>query len=299
MKKLFFISACALLLLCASSAFAMDYVLGARGGFFFWRPFYKDTPSGTGFDDMRTGHGGLYGPVVVLNFTEEVSFSVSGLFGQQVTQWHTWNRTGFTSKGEEYQYSSTSYVEANRYDVDSALSYAILPGLRLFLGYKFQYMKVEWYTTQRSFELTPPKTQIDDLNFEFKTPLHGVALGCGYSRPLTELYFFSVSASGIYTRGRFDSIQYKVKYDENGFVTGGVEPNPRRETFGTDMQQYGLNIEPAVGIRTSGPVVSIGIRYQLLRTQFHELGSSGGDGPDNRWMNDHLYGIFMTVMFSL
>ncbi|MBP7582585.1 MAG: hypothetical protein KBA61_01045 [Spirochaetes bacterium] len=303
MKKSLFACTVALILLFASSAFAMDYVLGARAGFFFWSPYYKDMPEGTGFAEMRTGHGGLYGPIFVLNFTDTVALSVSGLFGQQTTQWHSWNGTGAKDDGTEFLYSRTAYVEANRYDVDSALSYALMPGLRLFAGYKFQYMKVNWYSTERIYTPTSPetyKTFINDNEFEFKVPLHGVALGCGYSRSLTDLYFFSVSVSGIYTRGTLNSSQYSAQYNDVGLVPPeSGKPNPREETFKTNIHQYGFNIEPSIGIRTSGPIVTLGVRYQLLRTQFYELDSSGGDGPDDRWMNDQLYGVFVAVMFTM
>jgi len=278
----------------------MDYVLGARAGFFFWSPYYKDMPDGTGFADMRTGHGGLYGPIAVLNFTESISFSVSGLFGQQTTQWHTWDESGFDHDGKQYSLSRVSYVKANRYDVDSAVSYALRPGVRIFAGYKFQYMKLNWISTERSFNITDSETENRNNEFEFKVPIHGFALGCGYSGSISDLYFFSVSFSGIYSRGVLEFSNIQTQYNDDGLAppeTG--KTNPRYETDEINIHQYGFNIEPSIGIRTSGPMVTLGFRYQLLRTQFYELDSSGGDGPDDRWMNDQLYGVFMAVMFAI
>ncbi len=291
MKKLFFACAVVFLLLSATSAFALDYVLGARAGFFFWSPYYKDMPEGSGFDDMRTGHGGLYGPIFVLNVTDSIAFSVSGLFGQQTAQWHSWNQSG-DHDSTTYYFSRTSYMEANRYDVDSAVSYAIIPGLRIFAGYKFQYMHLKWFATERRYETI---LNVDDSSFEVKVPLHGIAIGCGYSRSITDMYFLSVNFSGIYTQGMF-------KYDQITYKYLAASPLPDVvETYSGEfeMRQYGFNLEPSVGIRTGGLIVTLGIRYQLLRTQFYELDSSGNDGPDNRWMNDHLYGIFVAVMYVL
>lgn len=283
-----------------TSVFAIDYVLGARVGFFFWRPFYKDMPSGVGFDDIRVGHGGLYGPILAANFTDQIAFSVSGLFGQQTTQWHSWDGYATSGEGEAYRYSSTSYVEANRYDVDSALSYTLVPGFRVFLGYKFQYMKVGWYTTERNYFVADNATEIHDSEFEFKVPLNGFALGCGYSTDISNLYFFSIHLSGIYARGEFQVYHLTTRYNNTGFIAPTTEqPNPQYEESRLNVHQYGFNIEPSIGIRTPGPLITLGIRYQLLRTQFYNIDTSGGDGPDDRWMNDHLYGVFVSVMYVL
>ncbi len=292
---------CILLLMSAVvPAFAMDYVLGARAGFFFWRPFYKDLPEGSGFEDVRTGHGGLYGPILVANLTDRWGISVSGLFGQQTTQWHSWNGSGVEDSGNLYNYSRTSYMEANRFDVDTTVSFALFQGFRAFAGYKFQYMKVGWFSTERIYNISSNSTDIRDQEFEFRIPLHGIALGCGYTANLSDLYFFAVSISGIYTRGIFSVDQTSVKYINTGLAPPQPnDPNPRYESMDVDMHQFGVNIEPSVGIRTPGPLVTLGVRYQILRTQFYNLDSSGGDGPDDRWMNDHLYGIFVTVMYVL
>jgi hypothetical protein len=257
-------------------------------------------PEGSGFDEIRTGHGGLYGPIFVANLTSALAFSVSGLFGQQTTQWHSWNN--MNDYGTEIHYTSrTSYLEANRYDVDSAVSYAIFPGIRLFMGYKFQYMDVQWVTAERRYmDKTPDPDvfQVYEQIINFKVPIHGIALGCGYTRSISDLYFFSVSFSGIYTRGLFKYSSERITYD-------GTSPSPlpptenSYESKDVDVHQYGLNIEPSIGIRTSGPMVTLGFRYQLLRTQFYELDSSGQGGPDDRWMNDHLYGVFVAVMFVM
>jgi len=295
MKKTLFACTVALILLFASSAFAMDYVLGARAGFFFWSPYYKDMPENSGFDEIRTGHGGLYGPIFVANFTNEFAFSISGLFGQQTTQWHSWGDV--VDYGTEVHYTSgTSYLKSNRYDVDSAVSYLINEGLRLFIGYKFQYMDVQWIAMERRYEdKASDEFHVDEQEFNFKVPIHGIALGIGYSNSLSDLYFFSVSVSGIYTRGLFKYTQDRTKY-------GGTSPDPlpsEDDSGEFDVQQYGVNIEPSFGIRTSGPIVTLGVRYQLLRTQFYELESSGQGGPDGRWMNDQLYGVFVAVMFVM
>lgn len=281
-------------------AFGMDFILGARGGFFFWRPFYKDLPAGAGFEDIRTGHGGLYGPIISIGFTEKIYFSVSGLFGEQTTQWHSWGGYGISDGGEPYQFSLVSYVEARRSDIDSAVSYAVTPEFRFFIGYKFQYMKVNWYKTARYYSINQNQTRNRDEEFEFTVPLNGVAIGCNYAANLTDLYFFSVNISGVYTRGLFQVDQIATKYNNTGLEPPQVnEPNPAESSMDIDVHQYGVNFEPSLGIRTSGPLIAIGLRYQLLRTQFYNLSATNNDGPDDRWMNDHLYGVFVSVMYVL
>jgi hypothetical protein len=291
MKKLTVLSAVLTLFFSAVPLMGADYIIGAKGGYFVWRPFLCDIPGG-GFSTLESGTGALAGPVLGIAFTEDITLSVSGLFGQQTAQWNMGNT--FNEKYGEYE-STTSYMQEQRYDIDTALSYQIIPGMRIFIGYKYQFLEVEWISSERQAGNATSMSVAED-EVVFKIPLQGIAIGGSYTAPISDLYFFSMTLSGIFMRGKFKYSSHEIKYRtyESTAITG--TPNDESATY--DMQQIGLNFEPAIGIRTGGPIITLGLRYQLLRAQFYNQEASN-DGPSDNWMNDHLYGVFMSVMFVL
>lgn len=272
-------------------ASAMDYIIGAKGGYFVWKPFLSDI-SGSEFSTLESGTGALAGPFLGIAFTNDITLSLSGLFGQQTAQWSMGNR--YNEKDGKYE-STTSYMQEQRYDIDTALSYQVIQGVRLFAGYKYQYLEVEWISSSRhAGDATSMSVEEDDV--VFKIPLQGIAIGGSYTAPFSNLYFFSMTLSGVFMRGKFKYSSHEIKYRtyESSAITG----TPDDESATWDMQQVGLNFEPAIGIRTGGPIITLGVRYQLLRTQFYNAEASN-DGPSDNWMNDHLYGVFISVMFVL
>ena len=292
MKKITVLSAVLTLLFSAVPLIGADYIIGAKGGYFVWRPFLCDIP-GNEFSTLESGTGALAGPILGIAFTDDITLSVSGLFGQQTAQWSMGN----TFNEEEGKYeSTTSYMQEQRYDIDTALSYQVIPGMRVFIGYKYQYLEVDLIDSKRNaFNATTMELEEDKMVFEI--PLHGIAIGGSYAAPISDLYFFSVSLSGIFMRGKFKITEYEMRYETGSGTAATGEPH-NYESFTWDMQQIGFNFEPAIGIRTSGPIITLGVRYQLLRTQFYNTEASN-DGPGDNWMNDHLYGVFMSVMFVL
>ena len=66
-------------------ASAMNFIVGAKGGYSVWQPYFKDV--GGFFENIETGTGVLYGPVLSAIITEDLSFSLAGLTGEQSTQW--------------------------------------------------------------------------------------------------------------------------------------------------------------------------------------------------------------------
>jgi hypothetical protein len=272
--------------------FAADYIIGAKGGYYVWRPFLRDIP-GTEFSTLESGTGALAGPVLGIVFTDDITLSVSGLFGEQTAQWSVDN----TYNAEKNSYESlTCYMQEQRYDIDTALSYQLMKGFRVFLGYKYQYLEVDWVKTRRTAE-SATKMRLEEDKLVFEIPLHGIAVGGSYAAPISDLYFFSVSLSGIFTRGKFRVIEHENEYDTNDSTAIIGTPESGTQTW--DMQQIGFNFEPAIGIRTAGPIITLGVRYQYLRSQFYNQEATSNDGPSDNWMNDHLYGIFMSVMFVL
>jgi len=291
MKKLTLLSVICTLLFSAVPLMAADYIIGAKGGYFVWRPFLRDIP-GSDFSTLESGTGALAGPIFGIAFTDDITLSVSGLFGQQTAQWSMGNT--FNEKEGKYE-STTSYMQEQRYDIDTALSYQVIPGLRVFIGYKYQYLEVDWiFSKRKAGDATSMSVEEEDVVFEI--PLQGIAVGGSYTAQFSDLYFFSMTISGIFMRGKFKYSSHEINYRtyESTAITG----TPDDESATWDMQQIGFNFEPAIGIRTSGPIITLGVRYQLLRTQFYNTEASN-DGPGDNWMNDQLYGVFMSVMFVL
>lgn len=289
---LLFISSVIIPLTFAAPVFATDYIIGAKGGYYVWRPFLRDIP-GNEFSTLESGTGALAGPILGISFTDDITFSVSGLFGEQTAQWSMGNT--FNENDGKYE-STTSYMREQRYDIDTALSYQILKDLRLFIGYKYQYLDVEWISARRQAgDATSMSYQENTV--EFKIPLHGIAMGGSYAVPISDLYFFSMTFSGLFMRGTFKYSSSATKYRtyESTAITGTAQG----ESENIDMQQAGFNIEPAIGIRTGGPIITLGVRYQYLRSQFYNRESTSSDGPSDNWMNDHLYGVFIAVMFAI
>ena len=273
-------------------ASAMDYIIGAKGGYYVWRPFLRDIP-GSSFSTLESGTGALAGPIFGISFTNDITLSVSGLFGQQTAQWSTGNT--YNEKEGKYE-STTSYMQEQRYDIDTALSYQVIQGLRLFVGYKYQYLEVEWISsTRQAGDLTSMSVSDDEV--EFKIPLQGISIGGSYVAPFSDLYFFSMTLSGIIMRGKFKYSSHEIRY--RTFESTAIAGTPDSESDTFDMQQMGFNFEPAIGIRTGGPIITLGMRYQYLRSQFYNQEATSNDGPSDNWMNDHLYGVFMSVMFVL
>ena len=58
MKKLTILAAVFTLLLCAVPLMAADYIIGAKGGYFVWKPFLRDIP-GNEFSTLESGTGAL------------------------------------------------------------------------------------------------------------------------------------------------------------------------------------------------------------------------------------------------
>ncbi|HQO00959.1 MAG TPA: hypothetical protein PLI62_01735 [Spirochaetota bacterium] len=273
-------------------ASAMDYIIGAKGGYYVWKPFIRDIP-GNEFSTLESGTGALAGPILGISFTNDITLSLSGLFGQQTAQWNVNN--AYRAEDNDYQ-SLTCYMQEQRYDIDTALSYQVIQGLRVFIGYKYQYLEVDYIKTRRTAE-NATMMGLEEDKMVFEIPLHGVAFGGSYAAPITDLYFFSVSLSGIVMRGKFKVTEYEMEYNTGTSTAIAGTSGSGSQSF--DMQQMGFNFEPAIGIRTGGPIITLGMRYQYLRSQFYNQEATSNDGPSDNWMNDHLYGVFMSVMFVL
>lgn len=267
---------------------AVDFMIGAKAGYYLWEPFLKEV-GGSGFSDIDKGKGMLYGPVASVIFTQDMSLSVAALTGEQSTHWSC-----HYAPYEDYYILGTYYFESRRTDVDAALSYRIIENLKIFAGYKYQYIKSTVNYTELRTDADRTINEINYQNVETEMPSHGPALGLGYSYPFAEKFFLAVNLSGLYM---FSEFKMKFGIWENYNNTGAYNNNSSTETMSLDAKQTGINIEPAIGYSSGsdGLIFTLGLRYQWLRTEILDEPTPGEkiDPAD-----DYLYGVFMSVVYA-
>ena len=289
---------CLLFILCpllaasiAVPAFATDVIVGAKAGYYAWRPFYKELGA-SGMDDIDYGTGMLAGPVVSLLFSPDVTFSLAGLAGRQSTHW----QSKFSDFSAVQEVSGGYYFDALRVDIDSALSYRLSDNFKVFAGYKLLYLSTDYkYTEVRSTTPGMVPDEIDIQDMRVVTPFHGPALGIGISLPLNNRVFVSANTSVLYMVGVFDS-KKNVRYQDSGPLFDGFT-RVTDQMPETKMEQFGLNVEPAIGFNPGDglPIISLGLRFQWLRVHFTET-EPEMPGPDD-WMDDYLYGVFVSAVY--
>ena len=280
----------------ATPVFALDFIVGAKGGYYVWDPFFKELKAPV-LADIDRGEGFLVGPVVSALFTPDISLSIALLTGKQSTHWYSPN---------QYQpergvwMSGTYYVNMNRTDIDTALSYRFMQNLKVFLGYKVQIIESDLRYTERRYDPVDPggDRTVFEGDIDAKTPSHGPALGIGYSLPIGKGYFFAANLSALYMWGEFEVSENRYSYDiepDPDFQNGDLTIDPG---VTLDTQMYGLNFEPSIGFSAGKewPIITLGFRYQLLRTKYIDKIE---DTTPSGYVNDHLYGAFVSVLFVL
>ena len=271
-----------------SNSKAMEYMVGAKSGYYAWQPFLKDIGA-SGMSDIGWGTGILYGPIASIIFTPDISFSLAGLTGKQSTHWQSFNSDFSSSQRVTGNY----YFETMRADLDSALSYRLTENFKIFAGYKYQYLKVTYrYTEVRTNIWTGAIEEIDVVRMDnMKTPLHGPALGLGLSLPLGMKYFLTVNLSGIYIQGKSE-FKNKMYYSDgnSAFILQNDTSSKNK------MRQTGLNFEPAIGFSAGEglPIITLGFRYQRFWVKFVD---ATGDPLPKKTLHDTLIGGFVSAVF--
>ena len=287
-----------LLLVSAAPCLAVDFIVGAKAGYFAWEPYIKEIPA-SGFSDIDKGTGVLYGPVLSILFTPDITLSAAALTGTQSTYWNS-RHSSFAAGDGSVQHLDADYsVESKRTDIDSALSYRIIENLKVFLGYKYQHIVTSMSYTE--VRVNPPDadghehvSEVCLMDNKIETPSQGPALGIGTSYAFGSGYFAAANLSALYMRGYFKIRKDKdLRYFSNNDFIREYEAVPELKL---DTKQIGLNFEPSIGHSTeSGLIFTLGFRYQWLRTEFVDKieGTSLGK------TNDYLYGTFVSVLYSL
>lgn len=272
----------------------MNFIVGAKGGYSVWKPYFKDI--GGFFENIEYGTGVLYGPVLSAIFTEDLSLSVAGLTGMQSTEWYL----DFEQKPDEsFVRAGTYYWNSERYDLDSALSYRLFGSFKVFLGYKVQYIDSQMRQTEaRSDPATKKLEELYQSSYNIKLLSQGPALGAGYAFVFGKGFFSTVNLSFLYMWGYF-----KIISDAEYEAMAGTSFTWTKKTdeFGAskDTRQMGVNFEPGIGYKAedSGLIFTLGLRIQWLSTKILDAKSGGTELPSNT-MNDYLGGIFVSVLYT-
>ena len=280
------------------NAFAMDFIIGAKGGYYEWNPWIKYINADI-LENIDTGSGVLYGPVLSFIFNPEMSISFAALTGKQTVHWYSENYNYTHYLGPVLSTSSAGSADYKRTDIDTAFSYRIMRDFKLFIGYKYQSIDIIIKSMIRRSETGADTIEYIELGeYEIETPAHGPAVGIGYTMTFDKGYFIAVNLSGLYMYGKFDVKKLDtIQYDA---TTGNLnDPIPiyKGEPDSLDIRQHGFNLEPTIGkiIDNNKIILTLGVRYQLLRTKFIE--TDPNLKPKEEWMNDYLYGIFVSVLF--
>ncbi len=288
MKKKLVAIAVVVMVFLSSGAFAMEFMLGAKAGYYAWQPFYSEIDA-SGFSDIGWGDGVLYGPIVSFIFTPEISLSVAGLLGKQSTHW----QSVFSDlSGSTNEITGNYSFDVFRADIDSVLSYRLGGNFRLFAGYKYLYMNASFESTEIRTDAVAALDEIIVSSSEGINHLHGPAAGIGYSYPVSGHFFTSITLSGVYLLGSMsngDSTQYK---SSGG---GALIQSNDSGIPDSDMRQIGLNIEPAIGMSAGEglPIITLGVRYQRFWVEFLDNHDVFGD----KWLGDTMIGVFVSVVY--
>lgn len=276
---------------CTPSASAMDYLVGLKSGYFVWDPYLKRVGNEQ-FEDMENGTGVLYGPVFSVLFTEDFSFSVSGLFGKQSADWISEDFTYDSDPGTKITGSFT--LDIDRIDIDSALSYRLSENFKVFLGYKYQDYEVVLEVVRFDRDLSGPTIDGIYEKVEISMPFNGPAAGIGFSMPFADNFFLAANLSAIYMWGEFDFKENGYRYDYS--APGTKVPNPGGDMSGITMRNRGINFEPTIGASMGAglPIFTIGVRAQWSQMKFVDVPSNSG--LDEKWANDYQYGVFIAIV---
>jgi hypothetical protein len=283
-----------LLMACSvlSPAAAMDFIVGAKSGYYVWVPYFKDMRGG-GIEDIDQGSGVLYGPVFSILITPDISFSLAGLTGIQSTYWNS-NDEMKDWQAKPSRVNGTYYVNIRRTDIDSALSYRLSENFKVFLGYKYQQIETKLRATVRAEVLATGVQTLYEGKVDIELPSHGPALGVGYSLSLGSGYFVASNLSLLYMWSEFDAKENRWDVYQPDTVTyfnffDGNYPLPKYDT-----KQVGINFEPSIGVKVGERTIyTLGFRFQWIRTKFVDDAPFAPSG----WMNDYIYGAFVSVLF--
>jgi hypothetical protein len=268
-------------------------MLGGKSGYFVWEPMFSEL-EGSGLEEVDKGDGLLYGPVGSWMIIDELSLTLSLLTGKQTKYFSERNKYK-TFGGSSSTYTGTYNVEFKRTDIDTALSYSLMKGLKLIVGYKYQIIEMDYDATYVDIDNNRVTYFWETMEF----PAHGPAIGVGYSYAFSDTYFAAVNFTIVYMWGKWKFVSFEEdQYTPDG--SGNLQYNYSSMDPGSfKTTQYGMNFEPVVGAKVlDDMIVTLGFRFQWMRTDFVDGFAPGGNEmtPDKP-LNDYIYGMFVSAIY--
>jgi len=301
MKRLFLLI-CIFCFAVSVNAYSMNYMVGVKSGYFVWEPYIKELKGG-GISDIDKGSGVLYGPVISVMFTPDLSFSIAGLYGEQSAHWSSPNTaTTWDSQPDAVIDVSGLYtVDITRIDIDSALSYRLTGNFKIFAGYKYQRIEALMKIEERRFAvINSTDNVLYESEWEYITPAQGPALGVGFSIPFGGSFFLSSNFSFIYMWSSFKVTEVRTRsYDVGTYGDldyANSEYTVSKDVWDFDSRQAGINFEPSIGavVGDTGVIFNVSARIQYMRIEFVDEMEAAPGG----WVTDLFYGAYVSVLYT-
>jgi hypothetical protein len=278
--------------LCAAPLAAMDVLVGVKAAYVGWHPFLIDVgenlPS-AGWEYLEEGSGLMYGPNAAVMLTDRVNLSVSYLYGNLNSSY----QKQYYNSDQNVTNNFTGRVEIVRQDLDAALSFSLSPSFKIFIGVKYQPIKItidesgaEWGAVNNYFV-----KRVQNMKASYIDP----AVGIGLSLPLAENIAFTTNLSLLYVVGKFEVGGHRDQWLDADPLQYSYYKDP---TFKMDISGFGANLEPGfVFITSQGILISLGARIQYTRLAT-DPGKNSGENAKMSGLNDIIYGGFVSVMYK-
>lgn len=288
-------------------SYSADLVLGGKAFYANWDPYIKDIPGeyplakGQGWELIETGGGWMYGPSAGLSLMDKISLSVSYMYGNLLSKFDgISSASGGGSNINSVACETSGYAEAERQDLDAALSFNINTFFKIFAGCKYQPIKLTVKQGQEpyvDFIVSPP----DDAYYSyrkskmvFESESTSPAVGIGYSQSFADIFAFTLNISALYLLGNMEVTRREIVFNN---------PPETHDAFRAemDLSGWGFNAEPAIlCILKENIIIQAGFRYQMLRINGDfKVKSGSGSEPDVTMdgLIDQVYGVTFTVLY--
>lgn len=308
-----------ILLIClvfiSAPAFAFDFLFGAKASYVVWKPILSDMGKDLpwmGWQYFDKGSGFMYGGNLGLIITDDISLSVSYLYGNLFTQFDkrfTAQRPGNPGEtSKDVTFDTTAKAQIYRHDLDSALSYNIISSLKIFAGFKYQPLSIKINETGAEWELPLTNNgRFNKENLTIKEQNYAPAVGIGYSLPFAEVFAFTANLSFLYMWGTMNVDVTGDHYSNSGSGINANPSDPENFKIKFTSKGFGFNFEPAfVFFVKESVVLVLGGRIQFVRSNvdLKSVTVAGAETPSGvpekmKNLNDILYGGYVSIMYKI
>lgn len=291
-----------LLVFSGGTSFAMELIAGAKVWYANWVPWLRDVGQTAedryfGFQNIETGGGWMYGLSASVRFTENLSLSVSYLYGVLDSSYEHEDR-GIIG-GEDIEFYQTGTAEITRQDLDTALNYSVASWLKVFIGYKYQPIEIdtEQVGAEHNYTSLPlPTNYFKKMTQDVEVENHCPALGFGVSYPLTDMFVLNASVSLLYLTGSMDYTLTIRSYQDADISQPPLGSGDIRGEM--DLTGWGFSIDPSVVVLLKENIILVvGFRYQMIEVDgdYRTIGTS--EEITYTDMRDHVFGAYLSAMY--